>query len=215
MGQEQDAYEFYQVLFGEVNRSLVEGERRHFVGKLELTDACSNCGGKTVHVETFDSLSMSIKHIDTLQKAIDSHFAPEVIRRYSCRRCRKNVDIMRSVKLQQIPKHLVLHFKRFSSVHVGKKDTCRVSMKEELRLQNYVRPDLMEILEHKADLFAAVIHTGRSTNSGHYYSVIRNGLNWFKVDDLKVSAITRNYAMDLAADAYLLFFTTRPRPYIN
>ncbi|KZZ97047.1 Ubiquitin carboxyl-terminal hydrolase family protein [Ascosphaera apis ARSEF 7405] len=57
------------------------------------------------------------------------------------------------------------------------------------------------------DLSSAIVHTGTTVDSGHYYAYCRQGEQWFLFNDDKVLQVS--IADVLNANAYLLFYTVR------
>jgi hypothetical protein len=66
--------------------------------------------------------------------------------------------------------------------------------------------------DHIYDLYGIVIHAGRSSNSGHYYSFVKKENRWFKCNDESVSEV-HNIDQVLKQKAYLMFYKRRqPKP---
>ncbi|XP_063431071.1 uncharacterized protein LOC134713712 [Mytilus trossulus] len=70
-------------------------------------------------------------------------------------------------------------------------------------------------LEDKAQLFGVIFHAGRSASNGHYYSFVKFGQHWFKIDDMKITSITELSFQNCKDQEYILFYRTLPRPYIS
>lgn len=59
----------------------------------------------------------------------------------------------------------------------------------------------------KYSLYAVVNHEGRSIDSGHYTSIVRQSTgtdNWIKCDDLQLTPL--NITQVLNSEGYLLFY---------
>ena len=59
-------------------------------------------------------------------------------------------------------------------------------------------------LKTKYSLFAVAVHQGSSVNTGHYYSYVKRGFNWYYCNDDCIKTISENGA--LITNAYLLLF---------
>ena len=59
-------------------------------------------------------LSVPIKNIDTLEKAIASNVEGEVINDYECSGCKKKVDVQKRSLITQTPNVLIVHLQRIA-----------------------------------------------------------------------------------------------------
>lgn len=61
-------------------------------------------------------------------------------------------------------------------------------------------------------LFAVIVHSGKSSHSGHYIAYVRNHSKneWWKMDDARVMVVTKEEVMN--AEAYMLFYRVVEHP---
>ena len=76
-------------------------------------------------------------------------------------------------------------------------------------MDNAISKDTKDMAEDQIyDLYGVVIHSGYSTNSGHYYSYCKTQSGkWFECDDSCISASSERVALN--QEAYLLFYQKR------
>ena len=58
--------------------------------------------------------------------------------------------------------------------------------------------------ENQLQLFAVVVHIGRSLSGGHYIAYVRTNIGWFRMDDANVKQCKKEEALNQIA--YLLFY---------
>ena len=111
----------------------------------------------------------------------------------------------------KLPPVLVLHLNRTSWVTgCSRKVPAHVSFPlEGLALKKWCPAATAEY-----DLFAVVLHHGRSMQEGHYSAYVRSGghgheATWWHMNDAKVSRATEDEVR--AASAYLLFYQVRAK----
>lgn len=56
----------------------------------------------------------------------------------------------------------------------------------------------------KLELYGVIVHSGSSAGSGHYYAFVKNGSDWFEMNDSNVSRCNEDRV--LRQQAYLLFY---------
>ena len=56
--------------------------------------------------------------------------------------------------------------------------------------------------------YAAIVHDGKSPNSGHYYNIVKRGVAYFIVDDDQVKPLPEKEALALACKGCVLLFRT-------
>ncbi|KAI9179547.1 deubiquitinating enzyme [Blastocladiella emersonii ATCC 22665] len=121
-----------------------------------------------------------------------------------------------TVKAQvaRLPKYLTIHFARFfwrADIKQRVKIRRNVAYSTELDMYKYCTPELQDKLRAKRDggnahpdlaadatcnksgvyeLCAVLTHIGASSDSGHYIAWAKDGKDWFKFDDDKVSPVT-------------------------
>jgi len=55
-------------------------------------------------------------------------------------------------------------------------------------------------------LRAVVIHEGRTTSSGHFYTLTVSDDQWVRCDDMRVTEVTADQAAQASAAAYLCLY---------
>ena len=56
--------------------------------------------------------------------------------------------------------------------------------------------------------YGAIVHDGKSPNSGHYYNIVKRGVAYFIVDDDQVKPLPEKEALVLAGKGCVLLFRT-------
>ena len=51
-------------------------------------------------------------------------------------------------------------------------------------------------VSQKYHLYAVLVHEGSQASSGHYYVFVKTGGKWFKFNDERVEAVSRQKALD-------------------
>ncbi|KAL3095449.1 hypothetical protein niasHS_007548 [Heterodera schachtii] len=210
--QQQDVQEFHTLFFGTIERTLeahpngrpvLDVIRQLFQSRISQTISCANCLRTSETVGEYRSLQIGIDGHNTLISAIQSFFAPEPLRDFRCDQCRESNCVTRSSRFTQLPELLIVQLNRYvlaSNGNLRKLQNAvhypRLLTAEELQLEGI--PDY--------ELCAVMIHEGKSTNSGHYYDVIRDPVidRWFTYNDETVN-------QKRTAPGYLGRLTQKPR----
>ncbi|GAB2296553.1 hypothetical protein Dimus_030664 [Dionaea muscipula] len=230
--QQEDAHEYLQCLSNkldscwsnhpknakdaqeEKSESLV---KQTFGGRLVSQLRCCKCGHISDTYEPTIDLSLEIDDADSLQSALESFTKVEKLEdsgsKFTCEGCKEQVSVEKQLKLAEAPSVATFHLKRFKTngVSVEKIDKT-VCYPLELDLEPYTVAVETGKTDLKYELYAYVVHMGRSPSSGHYLCVIRSGPdNWFQFDDSQVRRIQEVEA--LSEDAYILFYAKKGTPW--
>ncbi|KAI5310168.1 hypothetical protein KEM55_000955 [Ascosphaera atra] len=196
-----------------------------FFGKLRSSVTCNNCGNVTKKDDPIMDLSLAFqaqKHPEndsvaaakaaqtrTLTGCLDSFTAQERLT-YSCSRC-GGVPQQATKQLQigRLPFILCMQLKRFERTPTTtEKMQGKIDFPLSLNMVAYTtRPHSHNSAQYMYDLSSAIVHTGTTVDSGHYYAYCRQGEQWFLFNDDKVLQVS--VADVLNANAYLLFYTVR------
>ena len=174
---------------------LFQDEHRHVI-------ACGNCHYKSITLEPFTILSLSLPASGkcTLTNLLENYYK-ECSIDYNCPKCNKGGTCVHRIFIQRLPPILILHLNRFEySISARKK-------------QNYVNFPLRQLSlgEHALssanlasyDLCAVSNHHG-TMNGGHCTSYCKpsQGDVWYQCDDKTVTRLRTPVKM---STAYLLF----------
>lgn len=179
-----------------------------FGGRLNSTVVCSTCGYNSIREEYFRELHVEINRCHSLHDALSKFTKPEFLHganKYHCERCQKKVDASKRYSIRQAPNVLTIILKRFQDRN--RKNNARIQFTEQLDITKYLAAG-NPTKNVTYELSAVVCHEGSSTNSGHYYAVVRSpDGNWTTKDD----SFQRDIRLDqvLAKKAYVLFYTRR------
>jgi len=201
-----------------------------FGGALRSTVTCSDCGYASATAEPSLCLSLDIGGADTVASALARFTAGDILdgdNRYRCpRQGGKRVRAVKSLAVDAAPRVLVLHLKRFSYAHGGRKLSQRVAYPETLDLAPYTltqgggggggaskkkqgggakalaTPPPPPMLY---TLTGVLVHSGHSLHCGHYTAFVRAGTGlWHCADDAHLAQVADRVA--LAQRAYILFY---------
>lgn len=118
-----------------------------------------------------------------------------------CRRTSKKNEIM---KIASLPQILIISLQRINPYN-GTKNTASVKFYEGLDLIDLIDVELKDGSSTKYNLFAISNHVGE-VNTGHYFSYIKIGNNWYCFEDSKVYKIGYQIQMN-TKEVYTLFYT--------
>ncbi|XP_047490736.1 ubiquitin carboxyl-terminal hydrolase 1-like isoform X1 [Penaeus chinensis] len=183
-----------------------------FVGRMCLETCCSECEQVTGREENFLEVCVPVKtkadfdedeNVSEPQVFMSALCEEECLRdnnKYWCDHCFHHNEARRSVHYSQLPHHLVIHVKRFSSYHRNMFTAkCSEAMPAPLELSCFCRGCLTEQIKKQAlmelarddkgskpssssklssghlpyHLTAVVCHLGATLSSGHYLSFVR------------------------------------------
>ncbi|XP_067134827.1 ubiquitin carboxyl-terminal hydrolase 35-like [Centruroides vittatus] len=254
MGEQQDCAEFLHFLFDlliEQNKftcqspqssesqdnSLIENV---FSGVSETTYICSCCNNSSVRSEKFTSLHLAIPDADENKDSSDAkdevrielsdlilnYLKPEILEgenKYFCDKCKELHTGKKQSKIKKFPTYLIITLLRFSYNPVLHKKTKIIS------IVNYPYELLWPLDENNCKvyhLYAVVIHSGTSTERGHYYTYARHlsstttnvpvqEQKWYLFNDSHVFLTSYNSLETLAQrfpkdTAYVLFYQEAP-----
>lgn len=168
---------------------------------------CCVCQFTSRRADPFMDLSLEL-HGKSLRDCFVHFFKAEKLggdNCWKCDKCKKKQPALKQMRLLSLPESLTIQLKRFSPT--GRKYDRHVQFESELRLRDFMVPDLPEQQRDvRFSLYAAVVHSGPTTNSGHYTSFVRASNNvWYHFDDDHVSQVSA--ATVLKNSPYLLFYS--------
>ncbi|KAL7129358.1 hypothetical protein ABFS83_13G060900 [Erythranthe nasuta] len=187
-----------------------------FGGALQSQVKCLSCGAESNKVDEIMDISLDILHSGSLREALQKFFQPEVLdgnNKYKCDNCKELVVARKQMSVVQAPNVLVIQLKRFEGLFGGKIDKP-IAFDEMLVLSSHMAKGSKD--EHpEYKLFGAIVHSGFSPDSGHYYAYIKDALDrWYCCNDSYVSVST--FEEVLSERVYILFFSrTKQRPRIK
>lgn len=179
-----------------------------FGGKLSTTCVCSSCDSKSISIDSFRDLALSFpekeKNEDdwdaeteySVQKLLDFYFTSEQLtldgdNQYHCEKCKSLCDGVRCTELLQPPKNLILtlkHFRYDSRYHTRSKLLIKKMFHDEVITVKVRSRQDGSARSVSYRLYAAVVHSGVSLDSGHYYTFAREkDQTWYKFNDSYVS----------------------------
>lgn len=154
----------------------VTAVQRSFGGQALSTTRCDKCKIQSEHTENFRELQLSFPSkcsSHSTQTLLDYYLQPQKLcgdNQYHCNNCQGLTNGERATRITTPPLSLVLtikHFRYDPDLHQHTK------LLEHLKLDTSVHID-----DGQYVLYAAVFHVGQSLNSGHYYTIARDGQDW-------------------------------------
>ncbi len=130
----------------------------------------------------------------TLDEALHAYIRPEVLQDpVYCDTCQKRVPmtLINTLDAHKLPEYLLLQPNRTEgSVDSTGKNCARLEfpISELLDLLPYCSSSVESKGLEKYQLKGVVVHSGR-LSSGHYFSLIREGKQWYRFDDRAVSSV--------------------------
>nr|CAB3267556.1 ubiquitin carboxyl-terminal hydrolase 36-like [Phallusia mammillata] len=220
-GRQEDAHEFIRYSIDAMQKSCLQGFSSKldihtkattlvyqiFGGYLRSRVKCRQC--KAVS-DTFDpfldiSLEISKQGCNNLQRCFEHFVKPEILHgdnSYKCHRCKNCVQASKTFTIHRAPNILTIQLKRFSSF-MGNKINSDVSYPLKLNINSFMSSP--PNTNHCYELYAVLVHSGFSCQSGHYYAYAKASNNqWYCFNDSSVYQVSANQALN--QQAYLLFY---------
>ncbi|XP_047310659.1 ubiquitin carboxyl-terminal hydrolase 25 [Impatiens glandulifera] len=235
LGRQEDAHEFLRYVIDACHNSCLrikklQQQRRKIVsdeeigaastvfkeifgGALQSQVKCLSCGSESNKVDEIMDISLDVLHSSSVKESLQKFFQAEVLdgnNKYNCENCKKLVAARKQMKLLQAPNVLVIQLKRFEGIFGGKIDKA-IDFEEILLLSSYMCNGSQDPYPEYR-LFATVVHSGFSPDSGHYYAYVKDPMGrWYCCNDSYVTVSTLPEV--LSEKVYMLFFTrTKQRP---
>jgi ubiquitin carboxyl-terminal hydrolase 36/42 len=204
----------------------------NFGGVTRTRVICNSCGSVTKRYQSF--IELALWFIDdkttTTESQLASFLAPEQLsghNAYQCASCNGLRPAQKQTSIVRSPENLMICYKRFAfdtKTLTRRKILTTTTCPEILSVPVNIEAD-PESKESEGDgkaeevavkvkyqLYAAVMHSGRSAQCGHYYTIGRHSTNpetWYQFNDSFVSfssfeAINSSYFTNDVP--YLLFY---------
>lgn len=131
---------------------------------------------------------------------------------YECVKCRRKAEPLQQIELYRASKYLILNIKRFKKkfddlmdmINNKKNETLVEFPLENLDLTSYFYGENEECVY---DLIAIICHVG-TIKSGHYFSIVKNEDNWYKIDDTEIVQLEKKGEV-INKDALVLVYYKR------
>lgn len=184
-----------------------------FGGALQSQVKCLACGAESNKVDEIMDISLDVLHSGSVKESMQKFFQPEVLdgnNKYKCDNCKKLVAARKQMSILRPPNVLVIQLKRFEGIYGGKIDKA-IAFEDVLLLSSYMCKANKDP-HPEYNLFATIVHSGFSQDSGHYYAYIKDAMGrWYCCNDSYVSLSTLQEV--LSEKVYILFFSrTKQRP---
>ncbi|KAG0236109.1 hypothetical protein BGX31_004070 [Mortierella sp. GBA43] len=226
-GHQQDAAEFTKILFSKLEDEDPASKRvlDLFRGTLMNQVRCSQCGNTTSHKEDFYDLTIPTPRADDadLQAIVNIFPSTEELNddnnnKYYCDHCQSLQDAKRFTMLETLPTNLILSLSRFE---YDTQKSRRIKIDTPIHFAKSIQMKMHNGNEVKDyDLYAVVIHTGKSANHGHYYTYARDSVDagttqsmipWLLYNDTSVTIssfelMEKALAKNRTDTPYMLFF---------
>ncbi|KAJ8038123.1 Ubiquitin carboxyl-terminal hydrolase 36 [Holothuria leucospilota] len=225
LGRQEDAHEFLRYVIEAMQRSSTFGYdkldkfsketsivHQIFGGYYRSRVTCSHCQGISDTFDPFLDIGLDIKHVPSVNKALDRLIRPEILdgdNKYKCARCKRQVNAQKKFNIHRSSNVLTLCLKKFDFQRYGSGKLHKdISYPEVLN----IRPYMSDVKGPPViyNLYAVLTHQGASCNSGHYFCFVRApNKMWYCMNDAHVSQASVNRVLN--QDAYLLFYIRKPK----
>ena len=213
-----------------------------FGGKMQTTYKCNRCNSISLHKELFTELHLAIPEEKkktknaasnepplTVNTLVTNYLEPEALEednKYHCDKCGGLQDAVKTIKVLEGPSHLLCTLMRFKYDRtLNRKSKVFTDIQYQLKLALPVDDseddERSNVTEENYELYAIVVHSGYSSDGGHYYTYAREPKSdhaedseestWYTFNDSKVSfssfedfmSVTKRFPRDVA---YQLFY---------
>ena len=223
-GEQEDAYEFFCLLVVALQESSItsklkeikmgSGTTRNYC--VDIIDGMMRSVVKCTRCNTISScLDECMQHIsiavmDSIDSGLRDYAMEEELDGWKCEQCHGQKCGIKTMKFESIGRILAIHLKRFSisstdfSEFAATKNENYVQFDEELNVGPYMREEMQIERNEHMQLFGVIVHNGATMNHGHYFCYILRNNNWYKMDDQRVTWVSKQEV--LQAKAYMLFY---------
>ncbi|XP_059045904.1 ubiquitin carboxyl-terminal hydrolase 35 [Achroia grisella] len=186
-----------------------------FGGVLLTRVECIECRSSSLSRDVFRDLQLAFPEKPegwqfNVQNLLEFYCSKERLsgdNQYECRDCGGLRDAERSVLIETTPKYLILVLKNF-------KFEPKLQVQTKLMHTMYYNHTVtLPAVRSQADhsvyiLYAAVIHTGTTLDSGHYYTMAKDNEQWHMYNDDVVSVTDESElnGLNRASTPYILFY---------
>lgn len=233
LGRQEDAHEFLRYVIDACHTTCLrlkklQQQRRKYVsngggdgfngstvvkeifgGALQSQVKCLACGNESNKVDEIMDISVDVLNSSSLKEAFQKFFQPEILdgnNKYKCDSCKKLVAARKQMSIVQAPNILVIQLKRFEGIFGGKIDKA-IAFEEVLVLSSFMcKTSQVQDPHPEYKLFATIVHSGFSPDSGHYYAYIKDAVGrWYCCNDSYVSVSSLQEVS--SEKVYILFFS--------
>lgn len=198
-GRQEDAHEFWiMMLQGILKASFGNNEKlykkyehlsmlyRIFAGTLRSQVKCLSCEYRSNSYEQFLALSLDVSTGNTFEECIRKFCAAELLQgdnKYQCGGCSKLTNAKKRMSFYKPPRILTVQLLRFTMT--GRKIDKYIKFPKCFNLRVFVSENIDSVVprekqaDHIYSLYGVVVHSGKSTGSGHYYSFVKKDNKWF------------------------------------
>ncbi|KAH8887674.1 cysteine proteinase [Thozetella sp. PMI_491] len=226
------------------NNSIVD---KYFRGVEAVILQCDQCKQVTRNYQVFDFLCLPLQKnrntISSLQECFEQLTHTERPEGITCEECEAKNSRSRRTRLARLPDRLILQLNRFrrDGAYVQQISKNRDRVNFPIRGLD-MSPYFIDSFDRKVpdnspnaelgkthqfrgpfiyDLYAAIVHTGSTNHSGHYWSYAKDDSSrdvedWWKLNDAQVSQIKVSddekgcgVFMEQGAEPYVLFYRRR------
>ncbi len=178
-----------------------------FIGFFSFEYICE-CGYKEYTFSQFLDLPIqmnsSIGGFDLFQMLQNNFYKKSYVDMgENCSFCRRTSKKYENMKIALLPNILIISLQRTNPKN-GMKNEASVKFYEGLDLSEIIDTEIQRTNSTKYKLFAISNHIG-NINTGHYYSHIKIGQNWYCFEDSKVYKIGAQIDMN-TKEVYTLFY---------
>lgn len=203
-----------------IHRTLVQ---KTFDGSISIVYKCLNCGTTSKQHDSFRDLQLSFPDTDTnskhqysIENLLDYYCSMERLdadNKYFCDICKMLCDGERLINIVNAPRYLVLtlkYFKYDKKINMRTKLTHKVHHSPKISVKVSSEDGLpAHCVQYR--LYAAVVHSGVSMDSGHYYtygSDQPDDGSWYKFNDSVVTECKIDALKSLRSPntPYVLFY---------
>lgn len=181
--------------------------------KTEIT--CLKCKNKSfTYNQMMDFMLDITQNVKTLDSALYNFIQPEILpNEYSCHCSKNKVNAKIKNSISQLPEVITFQLKRFSFQNdQSVKIHSSVSYPEILNLSPFLETPIEEPTRYL--LTGVIVHSGCSTNTGHYYAYVKDSTGtWFLLDDSRIIEVSLGEVLN--QKAYILFYTQLECPTVN